>query len=239
MLRCASVSRWLTSRSANSPSHRARPRDALDHGHRLLCLAHQRRWRSWSRTRASIGAKSAMCSPAPLFTLPIPASRGTVPTGYNYVMPDQNGWSRYLHFQAAWALVLTGLVYGIASLWTGHFRKRPRTGTARQKLARVPGRDREVSSPRAAGRSRSPLVQRHAANRISRGDLRPLSPGHLDRSRAVSRLRLRASRSPSPRWAAGNPRARCISSSQDSSSSSSWSTWPWLFSLDSPLACEL
>jgi thiosulfate reductase cytochrome b subunit len=59
----------------------------------------------------------------PLFTLPIPASRGTVPTAYNYVMPDQNGWSRYLHFQAAWALVLTGLVYGIASLLNGHFRK--------------------------------------------------------------------------------------------------------------------
>jgi hypothetical protein len=30
----------------------------------------------------------------PLFTLPIPASRSTVPTGYGYVLPDQNGWSR-------------------------------------------------------------------------------------------------------------------------------------------------
>jgi thiosulfate reductase cytochrome b subunit len=60
---------------------------------------------------------------APLFTIPIPASRGTVPTGYGYVLPDQNGWSRYLHFEAAWVLVLTGLVYGIASLWSGHFRK--------------------------------------------------------------------------------------------------------------------
>jgi thiosulfate reductase cytochrome b subunit len=39
------------------------------------------------------------------------------------VLPDQNGWSRYLHFQAAWALVLTGLVYAIAGLWTNHFRK--------------------------------------------------------------------------------------------------------------------
>ena len=27
----------------------------------------------------------------PLFTLPIPASRDTVPTGYHFVMPDQNG----------------------------------------------------------------------------------------------------------------------------------------------------
>ena len=59
----------------------------------------------------------------PLFTLPIPSSRGTVPTGYRFVMPDQNGWSRYLHFQAAWAVVLTGLVYAFASLWSGHFRK--------------------------------------------------------------------------------------------------------------------
>ena len=59
----------------------------------------------------------------PLFTLPIPSSRDTVPTGYGTVLPDQNGWSRYLHFEAAWALVLIGLVYGIASLWSGHFAK--------------------------------------------------------------------------------------------------------------------
>lgn len=59
----------------------------------------------------------------PLFTLPIPSSRGTVPTRYGYVLPDQNGWSRSLHFQAAWAVVLTGLVYAISSLWNGHFRK--------------------------------------------------------------------------------------------------------------------
>jgi ABC-type phosphate/phosphonate transport system permease subunit len=37
----------------------------------------------------------------PLFQLPIPASRHLVQTGYGYVLPDQNGWSRYLHFQAA------------------------------------------------------------------------------------------------------------------------------------------
>ena len=59
----------------------------------------------------------------PLFTLPIPASRDTVPTAYHFVMPDQNGWSRYLHFQAAWLLVLTGMVYGVASFWNGHFRR--------------------------------------------------------------------------------------------------------------------
>jgi len=59
----------------------------------------------------------------PLFTLHIPSSRGTVPTGYGYVMEDQNGWSRALHFEAAWLLVITALVYGIASLVTGHFRR--------------------------------------------------------------------------------------------------------------------
>jgi thiosulfate reductase cytochrome b subunit len=59
----------------------------------------------------------------PLFKIPMPSSRGTVPTGYGYVLPDQNGWSRYLHFEAAWTLVLTGLVYVIAGLWTRHFRK--------------------------------------------------------------------------------------------------------------------
>ncbi len=58
-----------------------------------------------------------------LFHLPIPASRSTVPTGYLYVLPDQNGWSRYLHFQAAWAAVLTGLLYAVWGLFSGHFRK--------------------------------------------------------------------------------------------------------------------
>ena len=38
----------------------------------------------------------------PLFKIPIPSSRAKVPTGYGYVLPDQNGWSRYLHFQSAW-----------------------------------------------------------------------------------------------------------------------------------------
>ena len=58
-----------------------------------------------------------------LFKIPIPSSRDTVPSGYGYVLPDQNGWSRYLHFEAAWVLVLTGLVYAVAGLATAHFRK--------------------------------------------------------------------------------------------------------------------
>lgn len=59
----------------------------------------------------------------PLFHIPIPASRNLVPTGYGYVLPDQNGWSRYLHFQSAWVLVLTGLVYVGIGLFGGHFRR--------------------------------------------------------------------------------------------------------------------
>ena len=59
----------------------------------------------------------------PLFQLPIPSSRKLVPTGYNYVLPDQNGWSRALHFEAAWIVVLTGLLYVIYGLLTRHFRK--------------------------------------------------------------------------------------------------------------------
>src|SRR5437667_4708542 len=59
----------------------------------------------------------------PLFQLPIPSSRRLVPTGYGYVLPDQNGWSRALHFEAAWITVLTGLVYAIFSLFSGHLRK--------------------------------------------------------------------------------------------------------------------
>src|SRR5256886_4777627 len=59
----------------------------------------------------------------PLFQLPIPSSRRLVPTGYGYVLPDQNGWSRALHFEAAWIAVLTGLLYVVSGLLTGHFRK--------------------------------------------------------------------------------------------------------------------
>jgi thiosulfate reductase cytochrome b subunit len=66
----------------------------------------------------------------PLFKLPIPSSRALVPTGYGYVLPDQNGWSRYLHFQAAWIVVLIGLLYIISGLFTGHLRKNLLPGKA-------------------------------------------------------------------------------------------------------------
>jgi len=59
----------------------------------------------------------------PLFKIPVPASRALVPTGYGYVLPDQNGWSRYLHFQSAWLLVLTGFLYVAVGILSGHFHR--------------------------------------------------------------------------------------------------------------------
>ncbi len=58
-----------------------------------------------------------------LFDLPIPASRGAVKTGYGFVLPDQNGWSRSLHFQAGWLAAFASLLYLAFGLFTTHFRK--------------------------------------------------------------------------------------------------------------------
>jgi thiosulfate reductase cytochrome b subunit len=55
--------------------------------------------------------------------LHLPSSRRMVPTGYGYVLPDQNGWSRYLHFQAAWLAVGAGLLYVLFGFFAGHFRR--------------------------------------------------------------------------------------------------------------------
>src|ERR1700728_4155552 len=75
-----------------------------------------------SHPRFYWGETGNVLTPA-LFKFPIPASRSTFPTGYGYVLPDQNGWSRYLHFQAAWVAVLTRLLYVIFGLFKGHFRR--------------------------------------------------------------------------------------------------------------------
>ena len=58
-----------------------------------------------------------------LFSLPIPASRGAVQTGYDYVLKDQNGWSRYLHFQTGWIVLATGLLYVGYGWRSRHFRQ--------------------------------------------------------------------------------------------------------------------
>jgi thiosulfate reductase cytochrome b subunit len=81
-----------------------------------------------SHPRFYWGENGNVLTPA-LFSFPIPSSRSTVPTGYGYVLPDQNGWSRYLHFEAAWGLVLTGALYLVYGMLTAHFRQNllPRT----------------------------------------------------------------------------------------------------------------
>jgi thiosulfate reductase cytochrome b subunit len=93
-----------------------------------------------------------------LFKLPIPASRNLVPTGYGYVLPDQNGWSRYLHFQAAWVVVFTGLLYVSSAWFTGHLRKNLLPGKGRSFVAGVLEVDRQPSALRAAERGRSLVV---------------------------------------------------------------------------------
>jgi thiosulfate reductase cytochrome b subunit len=75
-----------------------------------------------SHPRFYWGETGNVLTPA-LFELPIPSSRPYVRTGYGYVLPDQNGWSRSLHFQAAWLIVFTGLAYGIFGIGSSHFRR--------------------------------------------------------------------------------------------------------------------
>jgi thiosulfate reductase cytochrome b subunit len=82
-----------------------------------------------SHPRFYWGETGSVLTPT-LFKLPIPSSRSLVPTGYGYVLPDQNGWSRYLHFQAAWLLVFTGFLYLISIFFTGHLRKNLLPGKA-------------------------------------------------------------------------------------------------------------
>jgi thiosulfate reductase cytochrome b subunit len=89
-----------------------------------------------SHPRFYWGENGNVLTPA-LFSFPIPSSRSTVPTGYGYVLPDQNGWSRYLHFEAAWVLVLTGLAYVGCGAISGHFRQNLFPGTARRPLTAV------------------------------------------------------------------------------------------------------
>ncbi len=161
----------------------------------------------------------------PLFSFHIPASRDTVPTGYNYTMPDQNGWSRYLHFEAAWVLVITALIYGFASLLNGHFRRNllpapnQRSGHAvRAVFARYFRR-----GPPGEDESRSYNVVQRLSYLLVIFVLFPLII--LDRAGSVSRASTPHSRSWSTRSVAGSRQGHCISSSPTCSSFSSSFTW--------------
>lgn len=101
----------------------------------------------------------------PLFALPIPASRDTVPTGYGYVLPDQNGWSRALHFQSAWAVVITGLLYVLSGVLGGRFRRELWPGRDELRwtaLASAIGRHARLQRPDASEASRYNVLQRLA-----------------------------------------------------------------------------
>jgi thiosulfate reductase cytochrome b subunit len=48
---------------------------------------------------------------------PVSASR-------TYDIFNKNGWGRSLHFLSAWFLIVTGIIYLVAGIFTGHFRTR-------------------------------------------------------------------------------------------------------------------
>ena len=115
-----------------------------------------------SHPRFYWGESGNVLTPA-LFSLPIPSSRASVPTGYGYVLPDQNGWSRYLHFQAAWVLVLTGALYVVWGALRGHFRKDllPDAGDRSVRgLSRAVAQHLRFARPAAADAWSYNLVQR-------------------------------------------------------------------------------
>ena len=101
---------------------RSPPHHPLDYNAVFLCAARYRNGNCNLSPRFYWGETGNVLT-TPLFKIPIPSSRSLVPTGYGYVLPDQNGWSRYLHFQSAWIVVLTGLLYVISAFFTGHLRK--------------------------------------------------------------------------------------------------------------------
>ena len=53
-----------------------------------------------------------------------------------YEIFNENGWGRSLHFLAAWFLVLTGLIYLLMGIFSGHFKRHlwPKEFTARMLL---------------------------------------------------------------------------------------------------------
>ena len=67
-----------------------------------ILLAHPRFY--WGET-GGVGTPS-------LFDLPLP-----------FMLGGPSGWGRYMHFQAAWLCVLTGVLYGIWGFVTRHFNR--------------------------------------------------------------------------------------------------------------------
>jgi thiosulfate reductase cytochrome b subunit len=64
-----------------------------------------------SHPRLYWGETGSVATPS-LIDLPLP-----------FILANQNGWGRYLHFLSAWMVVLSGAVYIVSGLFTRHFRK--------------------------------------------------------------------------------------------------------------------
>src|SRR5207253_4182870 len=94
-------------------------RDALDHGG-VLCRARGERSDDRDLAPAVLLGRGGQREHASAVHA---AYTRIAPHGYGFIVPDANGWSRYLHFQTAWLLVLTGIVYLAVGLWNGHFRR--------------------------------------------------------------------------------------------------------------------
>jgi len=117
----------------------------------------------------------------PWLNLHLPSSRDTVPTGYGYVLPDANGWSRYLHFQAAWLVVAVGFLYVVWGLFNGHFRRNvcpEAKNISVTSLGSSIVRHLRFERPARTG---GVVVQRASAVKLSARDLRAVSPDDLDR----------------------------------------------------------
>jgi len=83
-----------------------------------------------SHPRLYWGETGNVATPS-LIDLPIP-----------FILANQNGWGRYLHFLSAWIVALGGLVYIVSGLVTRHFRRNllPSTADLRWKSFFEPSR---------------------------------------------------------------------------------------------------
>jgi thiosulfate reductase cytochrome b subunit len=171
-----------------------------------------------------------------LFKLPIPSSRSLVPTGYGYVLPDQNGWSRHLHFQSAWLAVLTGLVYVAAGFVSGHFRKNllpRREDVSWRALWRTIAGHLRFERPSAAEAWSYNLLQRLTYVFV----IFVLFPLVIWTGLAMSPAFTSAVPASVNCWADDNPRARFIFSLPMRCCCFSWSMLGWFGLPDSAAAC--
>lgn len=89
-------------------------------------------------------------------TSPVSASR-------TYDIYNQNGWGRSLHFLSAWFLVLAGLVYLLAAIFSGHIKRNllPKTTELRrQKLWQDIKNHLRLNIPAAADTIQYGLLQK-------------------------------------------------------------------------------